>query len=532
MVAFSTISYGILPRPTGLPNLSPCVMCSQYTERNVDPILPTSFVVPRTIFFSKCFFGAPREHFSSGRDLNRDGSNDLLPLEIYNSGAQTTVDLAESPIQLLLRMSKIKENSLTLMDQWQLTEQLTEQSLAEDLDDVAVSSSLLENITFSFLAHKQIAIINAVFKACIGARKEDLALKLLAEMPASGQIPDSSTFKIVIDGLGKAGRLGDALNVFATMFDFKVTPTAGVYRSVIRACLRNEQLELALQALDAMKSEGVTPDEYIYRLLGAAMCRAGRIEHAFVILEEEVAAGIRPELYNMETLLEASIHTRNLCGATRVLQILESYTLRSAKTVVRAFDMAGNLSGCLDFLKRTSKYADQSAQMAAHNALLDACVATCNLELTIEVLSEMGSKGIPPHEGAFGSMVKVFSQSGDYSNLKRLWCEIRYTDSNLSEDAFFALAESAIKAHDAETVSDVLDFASWSRQLFSTRWYSQLLATSALEGQQAIFGSVMGAVQRQGVSFDSETTSKLLQSCQQGGVLWPRTDLSYSLEAF
>mmetsp|Transcript_46011 Transcript_46011/g.75063 ORF Transcript_46011/g.75063 Transcript_46011/m.75063 type:complete len:526 (+) Transcript_46011:174-1751(+) len=449
-------------------------------------------------------------------------ANDSSSLQVKCSG-ESANHQRESPVQILLRMSSLNNTSLTLLDQWQLTQlDNTLSSMDNSHLPEHFRGSVVENLTVTYLAKKGTAIINAALTACFGAKKADQAVQLLTDMPKNGHVPDATCFKIVIDGLGKEGRLKDALDIFGTMYSLNVAPTTGVYRVVIRACLRNENLPLAVQGFEAMKSEGLRPDEYTYRLLGAAYCRVGEISKAFQLLEEMVASNIRPDTYNLETLMDACLKARNLPGVLRILQVLPSYTLRGAANIVKAFSMSGDLKGCLSMLQRVSKYADFSAKMAAYNALLDASIFKSDLEMTIQVLSEMGSKGIPPHEGSFGSMVEVFVQSGDYTHIKRLWQEIRFTDCSLNEDAFYSLANRAIRAHDAETVSDVLDYANWSNQALSNEWYGHVLQLSAAEGQHAIYGSVMGAVQRKGVTFDITTTNNLEWTFLENG-MFPRS---------
>ncbi|ONK62991.1 uncharacterized protein A4U43_C07F10260 [Asparagus officinalis] len=88
-------------------------------------------------------------------------------------------------------------------------------------------------------------------------------------MLASGVEPNVYTYGVLIKGLARDGRVGEARKFLAEMTGKGMRPNAGVCVEVFEACVREEKVGEGRAILEEMKGRGFAPDEKeVRQLLG------------------------------------------------------------------------------------------------------------------------------------------------------------------------------------------------------------------------------------------------------------------------
>ena len=121
----------------------------------------------------------------------------------------------------------------------------------------------------------------AQFICC--AAQVDRALGVLDRMGAEAVSPDVYTYTALITACEKAGRAGDALEVFRWMCDRQVTPNAVTYTALVSACGHARMLDRAFEVYyDAVRA-GCRLDVGLCNALISACARDGQAERALEV---------------------------------------------------------------------------------------------------------------------------------------------------------------------------------------------------------------------------------------------------------
>ncbi|XP_077240414.1 tetratricopeptide repeat (TPR)-like superfamily protein [Tasmannia lanceolata] len=106
------------------------------------------------------------------------------------------------------------------------------------------------------------AVIEAYANAG-GQSKE--ALKVYTRMLASGVNPNAYTYTVLIKGLARDSRFGDAKKYVMEMMDKRIRPNAATYTALFEAFAREQKLDEGRELLEQMKARGFVPDEKAVR---------------------------------------------------------------------------------------------------------------------------------------------------------------------------------------------------------------------------------------------------------------------------
>ena len=158
---------------------------------------------------------------------------------------------------------------------------------------------------------------NALISACRHSGDGDRALDTLDAMRLRGGKcePDVVTYSSVIDALGRAERLSEALQIFDEMRSVGIEPNAVTYTSVVAAQTRGNDLDGAMETLIEMEESDIPANVFTFSSLINGAGRAGKFDLAFDLLEMMRERQIRPTVVTFITLVENAAR----CGQRRYL---------------------------------------------------------------------------------------------------------------------------------------------------------------------------------------------------------------------
>ncbi|KAK4384468.1 Pentatricopeptide repeat-containing protein [Sesamum angolense] len=185
---------------------------------------------------------------------------------------------------------------------------------------------------------------------------------ILPEMQEAGLSPDTFTYSVIINCLGKAGHLAAAHKLFCEMVDQGCRPNLVTYNIMIalHAKARNYQSSLQLYrdmqgagfepdkvtysivmevlghcgyldeaeaVFTEMKRKNWVPDEPVYGLLVDLWGKAGNVEKAWEWYQAMLSAGLCPNVPTCNSLLSAFLRVHRLRDAYHLLQSMLSLGL-------------------------------------------------------------------------------------------------------------------------------------------------------------------------------------------------------------
>ncbi|EPS67170.1 hypothetical protein M569_07606 [Genlisea aurea] len=117
----------------------------------------------------------------------------------------------------------------------------------------------------------------------------DEAFDLLREMEAKHNIePDSIVFNILISGLRKNKRIGQAIETFNRM---TADPNPGTYQEVLYCLLDEKRYEEAKQLMGKMMGKGINPSFESYKLIIRGFCCENAVDDVVWGLNQMVSSG-------------------------------------------------------------------------------------------------------------------------------------------------------------------------------------------------------------------------------------------------
>jgi pentatricopeptide repeat protein len=262
---------------------------------------------------------------------------------------------------------------------------------------------------------------NVLIEICIMADSVDGAIRWLHHMGNDDMAPPNAhSYNLVLAGLWKAGRGGDAVEMFDEMADMSLAPNNFTYTvmidghlkrlSHVLASKKNESgdLEAALVLRAQMVQDGFKPDEYTYYLLMAELCLAERLGDVTALFHEMLIQG---------TTLHKIVHGSLFKFLFRInedqlLGIVE----KSAKDSAAAAD-----NGCITLLKelcriqkvslaekvlRTFVGAGLVPTTEMYNILVDGYCKIKELQGAFSLCRQMESHGqLVPNEATYEALL-------------------------------------------------------------------------------------------------------------------------------
>jgi pentatricopeptide repeat protein len=132
------------------------------------------------------------------------------------------------------------------------------------------------------------------------------ALSLLDDMYLSNRHPDVVTYTVVVDALGKKGKLREATELVEKMLNRGLLPTPVTYRTVIhRYCERGEVEEL-LSLLDKMLARQACSSAYNQVI--EKLCAFGKLNEAYNLLSKILRTASKGDAETCKILMESSLN--------------------------------------------------------------------------------------------------------------------------------------------------------------------------------------------------------------------------------
>ncbi|OAY84201.1 Pentatricopeptide repeat-containing protein, chloroplastic [Ananas comosus] len=193
----------------------------------------------------------------------------------------------------------------------------------------------------------------------------DVALELYDEMKSEGCSPDSVTYTVIIDSLGKADRIGEAGKVMNDMVEAGVKPTLRTFSALI--CGK------AMPLYRAMVKDGYRPDGGIYRMLLAVLAKQSEDELIIEVIDDmENFCQMNPQV--ISTILIKGgcfFHGSEMLKKAAV----EGYELdrENLLSILDAYEASGKIGEALFLLEFIREHAPSSHSLISESSIIMMC---------------------------------------------------------------------------------------------------------------------------------------------------------------
>ncbi|KAL0456607.1 UNVERIFIED_CONTAM: putative pentatricopeptide repeat-containing protein, mitochondrial [Sesamum latifolium] len=123
------------------------------------------------------------------------------------------------------------------------------------------------------------------------------------EVPRKGLEYNVVTYSIMLQGLFRAGRCADGLNLFKDMQAQQLIPDLVTYTTLLNGLCLNKQIAEAFSFLHIMEDQCVNPDIITYGILIHGLCKDGKLEIARNLFDGLPSKGLQPDVQIYTTII-------------------------------------------------------------------------------------------------------------------------------------------------------------------------------------------------------------------------------------
>lgn len=219
---------------------------------------------------------------------------------------------------------------------------------AEILEFMKTKGSTMSSPTARSYATMMVALVQ-------NDRMEEYS-KLLADMIASGCLPDVSTYKELIDGMCSSGKIEAAYKFLEEMGKTNYPPDIVTFNCFLKVLCDNENSEEALRLYRKMMEVGCKPSVQTYNMLLEMFFKIGEVDGAFEAWDEMERRGCARDVDTYCVMIEGLFG----CDKTReASSLLDEVIDRGMKLPYKKFDtflMQLSAGGDLRAIHRLSEH--------------------------------------------------------------------------------------------------------------------------------------------------------------------------------
>jgi pentatricopeptide repeat protein len=228
--------------------------------------------------------------------------------------------------------------------------------------------------------------------------------------------PNTTSCRIVIDGLVKTGKLDLALNLFRDMNRVGCEPDIILYNNLIYGLCNSNRLEESYELFGQMKMSGFEPTQFTHNSIFGCLCRRGDVVAALDLVREMRVHGHEPWIKHSSLLVKGLCkHGRAVEALKFLSNIVQEGFLPDIVTYSAAMDGLIKLQEVDRALElfRVICSNNYCPDVVAYNILIGGlCKAKRVLEAE-DILNEMVVKGRVPSVVTYNHLIDGWCKNGD-----------------------------------------------------------------------------------------------------------------------
>jgi pentatricopeptide repeat protein len=244
---------------------------------------------------------------------------------------------------------------------------------------------------------------NTLVQAAVKAHVFSVAEQILEDHTVnyskshSGRHPNAEAYTTVMDGYAKAGDLQRAIYLLKLMKSRQVEPNEYTYTCLIGGLARHKKINHAKKMMAFMKSSGLRVRTVTYNSFISGLLHSdphvygeefdGYVDEAIKMLRQMMRDGIQPNEVTVSVIVDAFgkcdrpriAEAIALVGKLETDGIVAENNTRISTALVQLYGAGKDLAGALMIFRKIRR-----PDVAAINALLDACVRCSNEKIALE----------------------------------------------------------------------------------------------------------------------------------------------------
>ncbi|TKY49326.1 Pentatricopeptide repeat-containing protein [Spatholobus suberectus] len=270
----------------------------------------------------------------------------------------------------------------------------------------------------------------------------------------------SSTYNVLIDLYGKAGRLSDAADLFAEMLKSGVAVDVWTFNTMIFICGSHGNLGEAEALLGKMEEKGVSPDTKTYNIFLSLYADVGDIDATVCWYRRIREAGLCPDEVTYRALLGVLCNRNMVRDVEDLIDEMERGFVcvdeHSVPGIVEMYVGEGDVDKANDLLKKFRRNGELSSSIRA--AVMDAFAEKGLWEEAEDVFyGERDLAGRKRDVLEFNVMIKAYGRAKLYDKAVSLFRGMKNHGTWPNESTYNSLVQMLSGADLVDQARDLMD---------------------------------------------------------------------------
>jgi len=394
------------------------------------------------------------------------------------------------------------------------------------------------------------AFYEGAMKMLAGKREYQQALAVHAQLEKDGIEPSATTYSCLVNFAVEVNELELAVKFFEQLSAIQ-TPSIRAYMTILRAFSKRSDSTNSIRILNDMQQRKLEPDSLVLNIVLATCVNADRLDQAETLLEEMLAKpqpvvdvvsyntvikghaqkgdmkkalaalermsanGLRPNMITFNTTMDSAVRCKQPVQAWRVLDLIRKAGLTpdkySCSILVKGLHDGASeeqMKECLSLLRSLGKDSNpENAQLfeVLFQSVLDASLKAKDLNMTMEIYSQVKQAGIAMSPQAYNGLVRALATGGELAACLGVWEEMIIANVIPHSTTFEALAQ-VFKDGDSKLIDGLKRTNSKNPGAVAT------LIRALCKGRRADLALSVYSVMKTQVKLDLATYSSLIHA--------------------
>lgn len=343
--------------------------------------------------------------------------------------------------------------------------------------------------------------------------------------------PKEGTYMRLIVLMGKNRQPELARQLFDTMIDEGLEPTAELYTALLGAYCRSNNIDEALSILDQMKTLPLCqPDVFTFSILIKACIDASRFELVESLYEQMAERGISPNTVTQNTVLSGYGKAGKFDQMEKVLLgMLESTTCRpdvwTMNTIISVFGNMGDIEMMERWYEKFRNFGIEP-ETRTFNILIGAYGKKRMYDKMSTVMEYMRKLSFPWTTSTYNNVIEAFSDAGDAKNMEYTFDQMRSEGMKADTKTFCCLIRGYANAGIFHKVISSVQLAGKLEIPENTSFFNAVIFACAKADDLIEMERVFKRMKDKECKADSTTYSLMMEAYRKVGM----TDRAYYLE--
>lgn len=252
----------------------------------------------------------------------------------------------------------------------------------------------------------------------------DKACSVIDDMVINRLRPDSMTYSTLITGLCRVGRIDEALDFLATMWEENCPPSVQTFTAIVHGFCLQGNLDNARGFMEFMDSKQCPPNVVTYNVFVEALCKVGRFDQVEKVLEESKLKGWKPNVVTYNTYMNGLCKWGKARDAFGLLNVmLENGLYPTVVTLNILLECLCRESNFLvvKYLLERSYELKWDIGVVGYNTVMSCLSDAGRWWDVLKLFIDMVKKGINPNTRTFNIFIHCLCEAGNFCLAKHLF---------------------------------------------------------------------------------------------------------------